>query len=389
MRGHPNNDVSLNVNDQAWQGWESVRVTRGIERFPGDFEVTLTETTKPHQQQRGFIHLQGPVINPGDGVIVYAGDDALITGYVDRYAISITPDSHEVTISGRGKCQDLVDCAAKISTYQINNTSVLDLAKAVTKDFKNVSVISNLGPLPLVQQFGIVLSESPFEILERVARYLAFLLIEDTNGNLVLDVAGGGGTHSSGFVQGVNVQAASATFSLDGRFSEYEALYQAVDPLSDLSRALNVAAGSGNTIAGGTFNDPGVTRYRPRLIISEQGFASDQVAKTRASWECARRYGRSQAVTVTVDSWRDNAGKLWTPNTLATLRLPHLKLPDPVQWLIGEVTYIRNLQQGTIAQVTLMPIEAFQPEPDILYTFDLRIWQETNPGQPIPGPVPR
>src|SRR4029077_14638411 len=91
-----------------------------------------------------------------------------------------------------------------------------------------------------------------------------------------------------------------------------------------------------------------------------------------ANWEFARRIGRSQAVTLTVDNWRDSAGTLWAPNALAPVNLPALKLAPPGPWLISECSFIKSADRGTVAELVLMPPEAFLPQPDIQYPFD---WQ--------------
>jgi prophage tail gpP-like protein len=36
-------DVTLVIDGRALGGWESVRITRGIERCPSDFELQMTE----------------------------------------------------------------------------------------------------------------------------------------------------------------------------------------------------------------------------------------------------------------------------------------------------------------------------------------------------------
>lgn len=111
--------------------------------------------------------------------------------------------------------------------------------------------------------------------------------------------------------------------------------------------------------------DPMVTRYRPLLISAEMGDAGYQVAQQRAQWEVNRRFGRSQSVQVITDSWRDQGGKLWTPNTLAPISFPTLKVKTSNKLLIAE-TVFRLGNDGTHAEITLMPAEAFSPQPIVL-----------------------
>ena len=95
-----------------------------------------------------------------------------------------------------------------------------------------------------------------------------------------------------------------------------------------------------------------------------------------------RRVGRSQAVTIVCDSWRDGASNLWTPNWLAPISLPSLKVQ--ATWLISKVTFLRD-EQGTRAEVTLMPKEAFSAEPAVLQQYYWQIGNSTAPTGAAPG----
>ena len=110
--------------------------------------------------------------------------------------------------------------------------------------------------------------------------------------------------------------------------------------------------------------DPTVRRHRQLDIIAEAAAGGQEVAAARANWEMARRFGRSFMCHVTTDSWRDADGLLWQPNMLAPLDLPLLKTAG-VQWTISEVTYVLD-QQGTTAELVLMPPAAFEPQPVLL-----------------------
>lgn len=58
---------------QQVQGWTSVRITRGIERCPSDFEVGLTELYPGEANDL--------VVQAGDTCIVKIGNDTVITGH--------------------------------------------------------------------------------------------------------------------------------------------------------------------------------------------------------------------------------------------------------------------------------------------------------------------
>ena len=143
---------------------------------------------------------------------------------------------------------------------------------------------------------------------------------------------------------------------MDGRYSSVFCWMQSVDTFSDLGEG-------GNLIA--EVNDPNVPRHRRLYVIAEAGDTDYEVAKRRAVWEVSRRYGRSAQLKLTTDSWRDASGALWEPNTLVPLFLPALKVSN-VSWLISEVSFKRDAYDGTTAEITIMPPEAFEPKPVVL-----------------------
>lgn len=95
------NTVTLTINGRTFGGWQSVRITRGIERCPSDFALQVTEK---YPDQASAIDIQ-----PFQSCQVRIGTDLVLTGWVDRYGGTIGPRAHTILIQGRSKCEDLVD----------------------------------------------------------------------------------------------------------------------------------------------------------------------------------------------------------------------------------------------------------------------------------------
>ncbi|WP_429497015.1 phage baseplate assembly protein [Robbsia andropogonis] len=341
-------------NIRKISGWINLRATRGIERCPSDFEVSYTEP---------YPAVADVQVQEGDWVQVQLGNDLILTGFVDRCQTSITSASHSLRITGRSKCQDLVDCG---TSGQVLNMPVDKIAEVLCNPFGikvNVATGTNIGGP--INQFLVVAGETPYAALELVCRYRALLLYDQPDGSLMIAAGGSANTTgplaigtrvaASGFTEGINVQEMSLTRAMDGRYSRYDAVYQGLDTFQD-------TGDGGNLVA--TVTDPTVPRYRYRVIISEQVTGGAVVAEQRANWEMAYRMGRSYQVRLTTDSWRDSAGVLYEPNTLVDIDLPGLKL-EKKRWLIAEVTYLRSAR-GTFAQLVIVPPQAFYQEPIVL-----------------------
>lgn len=361
------NLLTIKVNGVIVSGFDTCEINAGIEEFPRNFRVNTTEK-----------YLSGNAIEfvPLQPCQVYIGTDLIITGFIDAYNISISPDSHSVTILGRGNGARLVDCSAFVNP---GDTLMQSTGTSSNAPFVGDTVIANVNIQQVCQvlckPYGITVSsptpglvtqtilpmhitnlgETIYDTLETCARYAGALLYDDTGGNLVLAQAGTQ-SHSSGFDYN-NVQAISVSIDWSQRYSDYIPLYFPSDTNSD----------EGITdLASVPVQDSQVTLFRPLVVISEQvsvGSANQQqrIATQRATWEMKRRRGRSEVINLTTDNWRDSSGVLWTPNFLVSINHPAAKVNGI--FLISKVSYKKGLGGGTTCDLELMTADAFAIEP--------------------------
>lgn len=369
--GVPKHDeLTLTVNGTVYGGWTDIRLSRGVERFPSDFEISVTDKYNGAAM----------AIEPGQPVEVRIGADRVLVGYVDRVGNRVGPSDHTIAVSGRSKCQDLIDCSAEVAEWggQRLEAEFLPLVEELAAPYGiAVSDRSGGGANEKFEAFTVNLGESGYEIIERVARSMALLVYDDTAGNLVLARVGekDGSPARDGLKLGQNVQAAAVQWAMDARYRKYVVVPQAIDSQRDMREA----AKSTERFEVGEELDPGVTRNRTLILVGEQFQRGESLGPKRALWEKNRRWGRSQVLKATTDSWRDAKGRLWEPNTLVNLDLPQLRLSKRA-WLLADVTYRRSAQSGTVADLTLMPQEAFSIQPTTLAPMDwdsARLVQET------------
>lgn len=343
-------DLTLVVNGTSLEGWQDVSVTLGIERMPNSFDITLTEKYPGQANAVSFF--------AGDPCEVYLGSDHVITGYIDRYNPRITADDHTIHAVGRSKSADMVDCSAEWPGGQIKGSTAQSIGQKLADPYGiKIVAADGVDVGPPIPQFNLTLGESPFAILERICRYRGLLMVDQPDGSILLTRAGAG-EMTSGVAEGANGQVIEGNYSADERFSDYEAFLQSIATTED-------AGTGGNLLWRAT--DTGMKRHRQRDIIAEAGGGGQDVAKLRATWECNRRAGRSYQLNWRVDSWRDKGGGLWLPNYSIPVKAPSIKAP-PYDWLIGEVTFNKG-EQGTSADLLIMPKQAFLPEPILLQPF--------------------
>jgi prophage tail gpP-like protein len=339
-------DLTLTVGGSQLSGWTDVSLTRVLLGMPNSFRIAATDPSP--------LASAAQLVQAGQACSVQLGADTVITGYIDAVEAFYGPGGSGIAIEGRGKCQDLVDCSAEWPNSQVSGTSALDIATKLAAVYG--ITVKNNGPAgPAIPQFNINIGDTPQDIIERVTRLAALLYYEDQNGNLVLDQAGSTQA-ASGFTEGVNIERLRYRQSMNERYSDYWASMLSVNTTGLFE--------NNDGLFFGHVQDPNVKRHRTLYLVAEAVEGGIELAQNRVKWECARRYGRSRALEITADSWRDSAGTLWTPNTLAPVVAPRAKLSGE-RLCIASVTYQKGLT-GTHAVSTLMPKEAFLPQPIVL-----------------------
>lgn len=347
--------ISITANGTTISGWLAERITLSMEHVPNSFDITLTSALG---------NIPKVQIKPGDACVIKIGTDTVITGYVDALESSITTQDHKLQVTGRGRVADLVDCAAILQNQLIAASTLTSLINQLGKLFAKTGITCKplSGDGPQIPPIMINWGETPWDIISKNAQFAGLLIYEDQTGNLVTSKIGTT-KHASGVAQGVNMETATVSYDLAQRFSVYLGAFMSTDTLAEFQPGGNLQI----KVPDPTFP---ADRYRPHIIVSPVTQASTGIplATVLAKWEMARRRGRSQVVHVTLDSWRDSAGKLWQPNNLVNLQLPSLYLGN-VDWIIAEVTLSKD-ESGTHAHLTCMPPDAFLVQPSSLYTLD-------------------
>lgn len=346
-------ELTLEVSGREISGWDHVRVTRSIERLPSDFSLSLMDYYPASNEKQ--------LVSPGEACVVRLGNDPVVTGYLDRWSPVIGPSRHEVHATGRGKCQDLVDCSAIWPNNVIENATPLQIAQKLASPY-GINVATDVSDLPNVPQFSLNWGESSQEVIDRMMRWAALLYFDLPDGSLWLTRVGTRKA-TSGLATGQNIQAAWYDSSCDGRYSEYTGISMPTTAVTEISPDEGYAS-----VTLATANDPEIAamRYRNLVTLIESTLNTYGSAQQYINWEMNRRFGRSRVLHLTVDSWRDTAGKLWEPNTLIPVTAPQLNL-DNDAWLLGEVTYQKD-ERGTTAEMVLMPPQAFMVEPYQFYS---------------------
>ena len=336
--------VVLQIDGVDWQGWKTVEITRQVDAIAGSFSLSLSD--------RWQADATALPLAAGLPCKVLGGGVLMLTGYLDDYKPGATPTEHSITVSGRDKSADLVDCGAVHKPGHWQGLTALQLAQIFAKPFGvAVTASGDVGaPYP---SFKLEQGETAHEALDRALRQRELLAIPDGSGGLVL--ARIGANRSSTMLEhgpAGNVTTISATYSMKDRYSEY--VVQGQQPGTDDMWGTAAAA------VTATVRDPAVKRYRP-FIIRAENQVNSTTAHKRAVWECTVRAARAVTVEVTVPGWHDNEGKLWAVNCLVPVKLPFLRIEQDL--LISKTVHSKG-PSGTLTKLELRDPKAFLPEPE-------------------------
>ncbi|MEF3074133.1 contractile injection system protein, VgrG/Pvc8 family [Methylobacter sp. Wu1] len=328
--------VQLTVNGKIYAGWEAVRIERGIEQLAGTFELTVSDRWADIEPAKR--------IPRGAACTVALGGRTVITGFVDTVATRFDAQSHTVTVQGRDKSADLVDCSAIHKSGQWSGKKLEQIAADLLAPF-GIGLKAQTDTGAPFAVFSLQEGESVFETLERAARMRAVLLMSDGLGHLVITRAGTNRAPAP-LVEGQNIYKAEGEFDQKDRYSDYIVKGQKTG--DDHQFGEPVAQQSAR------IQDASIARYRPLIVLAEDQDATATLAQ-RAEWERNVRAGRSTRAGVTVLGW-DVDGTLWEPNTLTRLQSP--LLGADLDLLISALTYVQD-ESGTLTELQLAPPQAF------------------------------
>jgi prophage tail gpP-like protein len=335
----------LRVNGVDYGGWKSARVSRGIDSIAGSFELSVSE------RWAGFGY-PWP-IHEEDQCSVLVDGQIVIFGYVSSRSISYDATSHEVSIAGRDKAGELVDCSADMGTqWEFSSLSVLDFCKKVCSPFvTEVRADEGVEVPSAPKKIKVDPGDSAFEAIAKACRMAGVLPVSDGAGGIVLTKPASSSSKTA-LVEGKNILRASADYDGSNRFRRYRVLSQ--------HQAGDDFFGEQAASISGSAEDAGVRRDWRTLLLRADGNATEAQAIRRAQWEATIRSAHSHSVSITVQGWSQSDGSLWRPNQLIDVKSPMLEIDSAM--LAAEVVFEIG-ERGTTTELHLVRPDAYSPEP--------------------------
>lgn len=335
--------ATLHIGPLVWSGWESITIKMGLEQAARSFQFGAAD---------GPLGASLEAIRIGLPCQVRIDGEPVVTGFIEEIGDSFDKESSSVDVAGRSRTCDIIDCSALHASGQWTMRPLMQIAAELLAPFGlTVSAdptAAEAVALPL-QRFALEPGETVYEALERAARIASVLITDDALGNLVFTRASALRA-TTPLVAGLNVKAGGGKASSEKVFNAYHCRGQR--PGNDLDNGPTVA------LVAGTALDTALPRHRP-LVVKMEGAADPARCQQRAEWEATTRLGQSVNREYVVPGWRQEDGRLWTPNQLAYVHDPRGRTVGNL--LITEVELSLSNDGGEVARMQLAPPEGFLP----------------------------
>lgn len=337
--------VILKAAGSAYEGWQKVRINRSLTAMAGTFDLELT------WEFQGDVAAYDAFIDgllTGSECTVDIGKDRLITGYLDDFIPSYDDETITISVTGRDKTADLVDCSVVQPSGQFKNQTLLQIAIIVSAPF-GISVINETDVGAAFQRVQVEQGETSGEFLTRLAQQRGVLLTTNGLGQLVITRA----SKKRGEVAlklGVNVKAGRGRFSRKQRFSEYIVKATGGAGWEDDQPLENVGG------IKSTITDQDVKRYRPLIIVNDE-VTTAAGASLRGQWERQRAISASNTAEYTLTGWRNpKTGNLYQLNRVVPVTDPIMKINKDM--LISNILYSEDNDTGRLIVLSVVDPDA-------------------------------
>lgn len=337
------NNVELKVDGKIFSGWTSVTVNRSIETMAGYFDLGVNVQTSTDLSS----------LAPGKPFTLSIDGQTVITGYTDGRRRQMGADSMKITIAGRDKTADLIDCAAIYKGGQWKKRTLEQIARDLCQPYGVVVrwELTDAESAAPFTSFTLDHSETVYEALGRAARARGVLITSNAAGDLVFTRADE--SHSDRLVLGENLLSVDFDEDYRDRFSEYtvKGHGRSNGKVGDTVDARTIASQKGAA------TDSAITRYRPMIILADSKIDA-QSATARALREQRRRLAKSVTFEAQLDGWTRSNGQIWMPNILAEIDASKFAIQTgPL--LVSKVVLTLDDREGVKTTLTLAPRDGF------------------------------
>lgn len=368
-----NNNVSLLVDGEYYDYWESAQISNELNTISPAFNVQITAKIPDAKTAIKKFRV-------GQHVQLIIGYDVIITGYIDQTPVSYDSGSVTAAIAGRSKTSDLIECtvmlpdvkwttdegrwagtkdcndggtvvdAPSVPAVHWTNTPLETIIAQLIKPY-NIKLIREVPALTKPISFGAEPTETVLSTIRKLVKHEDLILYGNEYGNLVI-AKKGNSTAFDILSLGNNVLNGNASFDGTKTFSYYRTLGQTAG--SDTKTGSKVSTYHADA------TDDNVTRTR-LLTVKSKGQSDNTACSNQSEHDSKYNHAQFYKVTYTVQGWRQSNGDLWKINQLVDVVDYFLDINtfETGQLLITKVTYNLTNDGGMTTTIDVVPPDGY------------------------------
>ena len=272
----------VKIDDYQIADWESFSIEKSLSTLCGKFEFIMS--SKLFSENINFYD--------GEKIEIYINDEIFMTGYIENFEIQLTETEYQISISGREKTCDIIDCNNILDKNVWYNQTLLTIAKYLCDPFE-IDVITSL-PMQKINYATIEDSETIFDFLLKLAKQQNARLNTSPYGNIEIVNTEIETMH---YFELSEVTNAKINGNREERFSQYVCKLQYTNNSGDPWQEKSVFIKKKAT-------DANVFRYRSK-IFSESNMNANECQKY-ANWEAQNRAAKSTKFSFSYPAWTKN-----------------------------------------------------------------------------------
>lgn len=173
------NDIWLTCEGITWFGWESLSIKYSLSQVQHSFEMKTTDISNLGDKQWN--------VKGGSEISIYFRNIRVFNGYVQKYDVSLSADSHEISIAGESKAIDLVQCS-HVGKYFWKGVSGESIIKEVAKPFGiEVLIAKNVKLKPIPKEgLRVAVDSTAFDVIKKVAEQNSVLVYSMQSGTVCI-----------------------------------------------------------------------------------------------------------------------------------------------------------------------------------------------------------
>jgi len=323
-------DVILQTSSGNLAGWKSIEIHQSIEQMSNSFSFQCSEA--------GIAALAAHPVQLDTACRVLIGDTPVLNGYVENQNPQISPNQHDINISGRDITCDLIDSSALMPNQEMHNVTIREAAEVLCAPHK--VKVECPEPGEPFEIYAVNDGESVFDSIEQHARQRKLLCYTYGDGILhikkakpiVIDYT---------LEEGVNFTNGSATHTNNDQYGEYRVKSQRHKGETNIK-----------AVTKGTHK-----RLNRVLIVRPEKQDNTKESEDRGDWESRTRRAKGKRASITVPGWEFIKGRVWRPLMLPMLISPRLEFNETM--LVASVKLHVDDNGGTLSTLELVKPELY------------------------------